>query len=197
MSSHDDCPTGYSSCWVPGNITSYPIYHLHSHELNKGELVSKILLDDLEHITKKGRMCVIMISYSLLGLMGSQAKWNTILHDNDDGYKRPSFRWKSLLPSILSIILCSIRNHQLSWDCDYYEQFVDIRCRQTDLRQRHLIWLQQVGCLADNNAQMTTWEHQIIMLEIYQAKTVKLGNPRSNLIDQHRGIVTLLRSQHL
>jgi len=53
---------------------SYPIYDLYSHELNKCELLSKILLYEFEHITKKGGKCVIMISFSQPGFMGSKAK---------------------------------------------------------------------------------------------------------------------------
>jgi hypothetical protein len=40
-----------------------------SYEPNKGELLSKFLVYKFEHITKKGRMCVIMISFSQLGFM--------------------------------------------------------------------------------------------------------------------------------
>ena len=48
---------------------SNPIYDLHSHEPNKGELLSKFLVYEIEHITKKGRMCVTMISFSQPGFM--------------------------------------------------------------------------------------------------------------------------------
>jgi len=67
-----------------------------------------------------------------------------------------------------------------------------------DLRQRQPICLQQVGCLAHNNAQMTLWKHQMIMLEIHQAITLNLGNPRINFIHQHpdQGIVTRHCSDH-
>jgi len=51
MPSRAPLPTGYSSCWVPGDIMSYLYYDLYSHELNKGELLSKILQYELEHIT--------------------------------------------------------------------------------------------------------------------------------------------------
>jgi hypothetical protein len=37
-----------------------------SHEPNRGELLSKFLVYEFEHITKKGRMCVIMVSLSQL-----------------------------------------------------------------------------------------------------------------------------------
>jgi len=49
---------------------SYLFYDLYSHEPNNGELLSKILVYEFEHITKKGRMCVIMISFSQLGIIG-------------------------------------------------------------------------------------------------------------------------------
>jgi len=100
------------SCHIP-SITFY------SYELNKGELLSKILLYELEHITKTGGKCAIMISFSQPGFMGSKAKWNATVGDNEDGYKRPSFHRRSLLPSIFSTILCFIRNNQLNWLFDY------------------------------------------------------------------------------
>jgi hypothetical protein len=53
---------------------SYPFYDLYSYELNKAELLSKILLYELEYITKKGVKCVTKISFSQLGFMGSKAK---------------------------------------------------------------------------------------------------------------------------
>ena|SRR5882757_2259297 len=56
-------PTGYSFGWVPLDIMSYPFYDLYSHEPNTGELLSKIVVYEFEHITKKGRMCVIIISF--------------------------------------------------------------------------------------------------------------------------------------
>jgi hypothetical protein len=40
-------------------IMSYPFYDLYSYEPNKGELVSKILVYEVENITKKGRACVL------------------------------------------------------------------------------------------------------------------------------------------
>ena len=52
----------------------YRFYDPYSHELNKGELLSKILQYKLEHITKKGGKCGFMISFSLPGFMGSKAK---------------------------------------------------------------------------------------------------------------------------
>jgi hypothetical protein len=74
MPSHANLPTGYSSCWVAGDIMAYPFYDLHSHEPNTSELLSKILVYDFEYITKKGRMFVIMTSSSQLGLMGSKVQ---------------------------------------------------------------------------------------------------------------------------
>jgi hypothetical protein len=41
----------------------FHFYYLYSHELNKGEPLSKILLYELEHITKKGGKCVIIMSF--------------------------------------------------------------------------------------------------------------------------------------
>jgi hypothetical protein len=48
---------------------SNPFYDHYRHEPNKGEFVSKFLVYEFEHITKKGRMCVTMISFSLPGFM--------------------------------------------------------------------------------------------------------------------------------
>jgi len=59
MPSHANLPTGYSSCCFPGYIMSYPFYDLYHHEPNKGELLSTILVYEFEHITKKGRTCVL------------------------------------------------------------------------------------------------------------------------------------------
>jgi len=70
MPNHANLPIGNSSCWVPVHIMSYPFYNLYSHELNKGELPSKILLYESDHITKKDGMCVIMIS------LLSQVRWD-------------------------------------------------------------------------------------------------------------------------
>jgi len=43
----------------PGDIMSYPFYDLYSYEPNKGELLSKILVYEFEHITKNGRTGVL------------------------------------------------------------------------------------------------------------------------------------------
>jgi len=76
-----------------------------------------------------------------------------------------------------------------SWD--------HIRCLWTDIRRSQRIRLQQVGCLAHNNAQMTMCEHQMIMLELNWAKTLNSGNPRITFIHHHHpGIATCLRSHH-
>jgi len=53
---------------------SYSIYNLYSHKLNKGEILCKIRLYKLEHITKKGRKCVMMITFSKPGFMESKVK---------------------------------------------------------------------------------------------------------------------------
>jgi hypothetical protein len=61
--------------------------------------------------------------------------------------------------------------------------------------QRQSQWLQLVGSLADNNGQMTMWEHWLILLVIHQANTLNSDNPQMNFI-LHWGIVTHLRSHH-
>ena len=48
---------------------SNPFYDLYCHEPNEGELQFKFLVYEFEHITKKGRMSVIMISFSPPGFM--------------------------------------------------------------------------------------------------------------------------------
>jgi len=73
---------------------------------------------------------------------------------------------------------------------------VHIQCRRTDLHRRQPISLHWVGCLAQNNAQRTMWEHQIIKLEIHRAKKLNSGNPWINFILHQQGIVTLLCSHH-
>jgi hypothetical protein len=55
MPSHANLPTGWSSSYFPGDIMSYCFNDLHSYIPNKDELLSKILLYEFEHITKKGR----------------------------------------------------------------------------------------------------------------------------------------------
>jgi hypothetical protein len=49
---------------------SNPFYVHYSHELNKDVLLSKILLYESKHITKKDGMYVTMISFL------SQVSWN-------------------------------------------------------------------------------------------------------------------------
>jgi hypothetical protein len=48
---------------------SNPFYDLYSHQPNKDELLYKFLVYEFKYITKKGRMCVIMISFSQPGFM--------------------------------------------------------------------------------------------------------------------------------
>ena len=74
MPSHANLPTGYSSCWFPGDIMLNPFYDLYSHEPNKGELLSNIQLYEFKYIIKTGGMCVTMISFSQLGSMGSKVQ---------------------------------------------------------------------------------------------------------------------------
>jgi len=64
-----------------------------------------------------------------------------------------------------------------------------------DLCRRQPIWLQQVRCLAYNHAQMTVWDHQIIMLQMHQSKTCDWGNSQLSF-SHHLGIVTLLCSHN-
>jgi len=109
MPSHANFTTESSSWWFPVDIMSYPFHDLYSHEPNKGERLFKILVYEFMLITKKGRMCVIMMSFSQLGLIGSKVQWNTTVCDKQDGYERPPFCRRSLLPSIFSSIFHFIR----------------------------------------------------------------------------------------
>jgi hypothetical protein len=120
MPSHTNLPIGYGSCWFPGDIMSYPFYHLYCPEPNNGELLCNILAYKFENITKKGRICVIMISFSQPAFMGSKVLWTTTAGDREEVYKRPWFRWRSQLPPIFSTIHCIFRNHQLYWYFVYH-----------------------------------------------------------------------------
>jgi hypothetical protein len=60
---------------------SCPLNELYSHEPNKGELVSKMLVYEVKHITRKGRMCVLMIAVSQPGCMEAKVQCNTPVHD--------------------------------------------------------------------------------------------------------------------
>jgi hypothetical protein len=124
MPSHANLPTRYRSSWFPGDIMSYPFYDINSHETHRGELLLKILVYKFVHITYKGRMWVIMIAFSQPGVMGLQVYWATTVHDKEDGYKRPPFRWRSLLPPISSTIHRFIQNHELNWQYLYHDPFL-------------------------------------------------------------------------
>jgi len=60
---------------------SNPFHVLYCHEHNEGDLLSNILVYELVHITKKGGMCVIMISFSEPGFMRAMVQWNDTVHD--------------------------------------------------------------------------------------------------------------------
>jgi len=74
MPSRANLPTEDGPCWVSGEIKSYPCCDHYCHEPNKGELLFKILVYEFEHMTKNGRMCVIMISFSQPGFMGAKVQ---------------------------------------------------------------------------------------------------------------------------
>jgi hypothetical protein len=48
---------------------SNPFYDLYSHEPIIGELLCEFLVYKFEHLTKKGRMCLTMISFCEPGVM--------------------------------------------------------------------------------------------------------------------------------
>jgi len=63
--SHANLHTGYSSCWVleiSYHIPSTTVKVMGAYE---GEHLPNILVYEFKHITKKGGMCVIMVSFSL------------------------------------------------------------------------------------------------------------------------------------
>ena len=73
----------------------------------KGEHLFNILLYGFEHMTKKGGMCVIKVSFSQPGWFhGSKVEWNTTDHDNRMGYKKPF-----IPPKVTAT--CNILNHTL------------------------------------------------------------------------------------
>jgi hypothetical protein len=74
MPSRAKLQSGYSSCWVAGNIMFNPFYDFYCHEPNKGELLSNIQLYEFMYIIKTGGMCVTMISFSQPGSMGSKVQ---------------------------------------------------------------------------------------------------------------------------
>jgi hypothetical protein len=53
---------------------SYPFNDYYSHGLKNGELLSKIVVYEFDHITKKDSRCMMMISFSQPGLMGSMVQ---------------------------------------------------------------------------------------------------------------------------
>ena len=81
MPSCANLPTGHSSCRVPGDIVWYHFYDFYRHEPNKGMLLSEIVVYEFEHMAMKGGMCVIAISFSQPGFMGSMVRWITKVHD--------------------------------------------------------------------------------------------------------------------
>jgi hypothetical protein len=64
MASIANLYTQVKSWWVAGDIMSNPINDIHSHELNRGKLLIKILVYIMEHMTANYKMCVIMFSFS-------------------------------------------------------------------------------------------------------------------------------------
>lgn len=66
---------------------------------------------------------------------------------------------------------------------------------QIDLRQRQLILLPLVGCLACNNVQMAIWDYQIMMQQIQEAKMHDGSNKWHGCIHYH-GMVALLHRHH-
>jgi len=56
--------TGYSCCWVQEISYHIPSTTVKVMGAHKGEHLSNLLVYEFDHITKKGGMCVIMVSFS-------------------------------------------------------------------------------------------------------------------------------------
>jgi hypothetical protein len=69
MPSHANHLTRYSSCWFPDDIMANPVDDLDCDEPNKGELQSKFLTYEFEHVAKIDRMYVIMIAFCQQGFL--------------------------------------------------------------------------------------------------------------------------------
>jgi len=138
-------------------------------------------------------MCVIMISFSQSGFMDQRC------------IETPQFMTNEMDIRGLQSAEghCCLQYSQLysdsfkitNWMDNLPPSCVHIQCWRTDLHQRQPIWLHRVACLAHNNAQMTMWEHQIIMLQMDLAKTFNSGNPRINFL-HHQVIVSCPRRHH-
>jgi len=51
MLSQANLPIAYSACWVRPDNMSKSFYNLHCQELNKGEILTKIIVCEFEHVT--------------------------------------------------------------------------------------------------------------------------------------------------
>jgi len=68
-------------------------------------------------------------------------------------------------------------------------------CRRTNLLQKLWIWRQLEAYWLSNNALKTSWDHQIIFLDLPFTMTIHLGNTPINFICQ-RGMVTLFHCSY-
>jgi len=82
-------------------------------EAYEGEHLSNILVYEFEHITKKGGMCVIKVSFSQaqVGFMDQRCSETPQFVMPEWDIRSPSYRRQSLLPATYSIILRFILHH--------------------------------------------------------------------------------------
>ena len=105
--SHANLHTGYSSCSILEISYHIPLTTVKVMEQHEDEYLSNILVLEFEHITKKGGMCVIKVSFSeaWVGLMDQRCCETPQLVTTEWDIRSPSFCGRSLLPAIYSTIL--------------------------------------------------------------------------------------------
>jgi len=130
-----------------------------------------------QHITIKGKMCEVMMSFSQPGFMDQRCSGTPqcVTNKIDIQGLHSAIRHCYLQYFQLFSALIEITN---GVDIFSPPSVVHICCQPTDLHRRLPIGLQPVGCLAYNNAQRAISEHKIIILGIGQAKTHNSVNSR-------------------
>ena len=196
MPGHAHRQTGYCFCRFAGNIMSNPFCDRYSHEPNKGELLSKLLVYEFEHITKKGRMCVRMISFSQLSFRDQRCSETPQFVTNtrdigglDSAEGHCNLQYSQLYSASFEIINC-IDNLFTTIFCSHSMSTNRSPPKTSNMAAPGGLFGSQQR--PDDNE----LEHQIIMLEIHHAKTVNSGNLRINFFHYYQGIVTHLCSHH-
>jgi len=111
--------TGYSSCWVLEISYHIPSRNVKVMGAHESEHLSNILVYESVHITKKGGMLVIKVSFSQGPgwFHGSQVWWNTTLRDKRMGYKKP------IIPPKVTAT-CNIHNHTPIYSTSHHRSIV-------------------------------------------------------------------------